>query len=73
MLHSRTRRQDALQMSLTIYLFPREGVKAAFQNLRQGYGLVGKPERFATYTFDGPHKFPERAQQLMLDWFDRWV
>jgi hypothetical protein len=24
-------------------------------------------------TYDGPHKFPARAQQLRLEWFNRWV
>jgi hypothetical protein len=54
-------------------LFPPEGVAAAFQSLRQCYELIGKLERFSTYTFDGPRKFPARAQQLMMEWFDRWV
>ncbi len=54
-------------------LFPPEGVKAAFRNLAQCYEAIGKAERFKTYTFDGPHSFPARAQQLMLEWFDRWV
>ncbi len=54
-------------------LFPPEGVKAAIQNLTQCYAAIGKPERFATCTFDGPHSFPARAQQLMMEWFDRWV
>ena len=54
-------------------LFPPEGVKAAFRNLSQCYTAIRKPERFTTYTYEGPHKFPARAQQLMLEWFDRWV
>jgi dienelactone hydrolase len=54
-------------------LFPPDGVKAAFRNLAQCYEAIGKTERFKTYTFDGPHSFPARAQQLMLEWFDRWV
>jgi dienelactone hydrolase len=54
-------------------LFPPDGVKAAFRNLAQCYEAIGKPERFTTYTFDGPHSFPSRAQQLMVEWFDRWV
>ncbi len=54
-------------------LFPPEGVKAAFRNLAQCYTAIRKPERFTTYTYEGPHKFPARAQQLMLEWFDRWV
>lgn len=54
-------------------LFPPEGVSAAFRNLAHCYEAIGKPERFTTYTYDGPHKFPARAQQLMLEWFDRWV
>lgn len=54
-------------------LFPPQGVKAAFRNLARCYETIGKPERFTTYTFDGPHKFPAHAQQLMLEWFDRWV
>lgn len=54
-------------------LFPTQGVLSAFSTLRQCYEAVGKPERFTTYTYDGPHKFPARAQQLMLEWFNRWV
>jgi dienelactone hydrolase len=54
-------------------LFPTQGVLSALSTLRQCYEAAGKPERFATYTFDGPHKFPARAQQLMLEWFNRWV
>lgn len=54
-------------------LFPPDGVEAAFRNLTQCYEAIGKPEHFTTYTYDGPHKFPARAQQLMIDWFDRWV
>ncbi|MGH9449317.1 MAG: dienelactone hydrolase family protein [Terriglobia bacterium] len=54
-------------------LFPPNGVKAAYRNLARCYEAIGKPERFTTYTYDGPHKFPARAQQLMMDWFDRWV
>jgi hypothetical protein len=54
-------------------LFPPDGVKAAFRNLAQCYEAIGKSERFTTYTFDGPHSFPTRAQQLMVAWFDRWV
>ena len=54
-------------------LFPPAGVKAAFRNLTQCYAAIGKPERFTTYTFDGPHKFPARAQQHMMEWFNRWV
>ena len=53
--------------------FPPDGVKAAFQNLAQCYAAIGKPERFTTYTFEGPHSFPARALQLMVDWFERWV
>jgi dienelactone hydrolase len=55
------------------HLFPPEGVKAAFENLARCYAAIGKPERFATYTYDGPHKFPAEAQQRMVDWFDRWL
>lgn len=54
-------------------LFPLEGVKAAFQNLTRCYEAIGKPERFETFTYDGPHKFPSQAQRRMLEWFDRWL
>ncbi len=54
-------------------LFPPDGVKASYRNLARCYAAIGKPERFTTYTYVGPHKFPARAQQLMIDWFDRWV
>jgi dienelactone hydrolase len=54
-------------------LFPPEGVKAAFATIGQCYSTIGKPERFKTYIFDGPHKYPLEAQRLMIDWFDRWV
>jgi dienelactone hydrolase len=54
-------------------LFPPEGVRAAFSSLVQCYEAIGKPERFRTVTFDGPHKFPLEAQQRMMEWFDRWV
>ena len=54
-------------------LFSTQGVLSAFSTLRQCYEAIGKPERFTTYTYDGPHKFPARAQQLMLEWFNRWV
>jgi dienelactone hydrolase len=49
------------------------GVKAAMDTLRKSYQAIGKPERFKTLIFDGPHKFPLTAQQKMMDWFDRWV
>lgn len=54
-------------------LFPPDGVRAAFKSLSHCYESIGKPERFHTMTFDGPHKFPREAQQDMLAWFDRWV
>jgi hypothetical protein len=54
-------------------LFPPEGVRAAFKSLGQCYEAIGKPERFQTVTFDGPHKFPADAQRRMIEWFDRWV
>jgi len=54
-------------------LFSTQGVLSAFSTLRQCFEAIGKPERFTTYTYDGPHKFPARAQQLMLEWFNRWV
>jgi len=54
-------------------LFPPDGVKAAIENLRRCYHVIGRPERFDTLFFDGPHKFPLQAQQKMMDWFDRWV
>jgi hypothetical protein len=54
-------------------LFPPEGVRAAFTSLAQCYAAVGKPERFQSFTFDGPHKFPLEAQKRMMEWFDRWV
>lgn len=54
-------------------LFPPDGVKAAYANLARCYESIGKPERFSTYTYVGPHKYPARAQQLMLEWFNRWV
>lgn len=54
-------------------LFPPDGVKAAVENLSQCYQAIGKPERFETMFFDGPHKFPLQAQQKMMAWFDRWV
>lgn len=54
-------------------LFPPDGVRAAFRNLAQCYDAIGKPERFHTMTFDGPHKFPLEAQRQMIEWFDRWV
>lgn len=54
-------------------LFPPEGVEEAFRNLTGCYQAIGKPERFTTFSFPGPHSFPARAQQLMLDWFSRWV
>ncbi len=54
-------------------LFPPEGVKAAFENLRQCYEAIRKPERFATFIYDGPHKFPAEAQRKMVEWFDRWL
>jgi len=34
---------------------------------------IGKPERFQTFTFDGPHKYPLETQQRMMAWFDQWV
>jgi dienelactone hydrolase len=54
-------------------LFPPEGVKAAMDTLHQSYQALGRPERFETWVFDGPHKFPLAAQRKMMDWFDRWV
>jgi len=54
-------------------LFPPEGVRAAFSSLAKCYETIGKPERFQTFTFDGPHKYPLEAQERMLAWFDRWV
>jgi pimeloyl-ACP methyl ester carboxylesterase len=54
-------------------LFPPEGVKAAMNTLHQSYQALGRPERFDTWVFDGPHKFPLAAQRKMMDWFDRWV
>jgi len=54
-------------------LFPPEGVKAAFATLGNSYQAIGQRERFATFLFDGPHKFPLTAQQRMVDWFDRWI
>ena len=54
-------------------LFPPDGVREAFKSLSQCYESIGKPERFHTVTFDGPHKFPREAQRDMLAWFDRWV
>ena len=54
-------------------LFPPDGVTAAFRNLTGCYEAIGNPERFTTYRYDGPHKFPAQAQQLMLEWFNRWV
>ena len=50
-----------------------DGVRAAFNTLAKSYETIGKPERFQTYTFDGPHKYPLQAQQRMMAWFDRWV
>jgi hypothetical protein len=43
------------------------------RNLANCYDDVGKPERFQTFTFDGPQTFPLEAQQRMMAWFDRWV
>ena len=54
-------------------LFPPDGVKAAMNTLQKSYHAIGQPERFNTFIFDGPHKFPLTAQQKMMDWFDRWV
>jgi dienelactone hydrolase len=54
-------------------LFPPDGVKAAIENLHQSYQAIGKPARFDTLVFNGPHKFPLQAQRKMMDWFDRWV
>jgi dienelactone hydrolase len=54
-------------------LFPTAGVKAALVNLTRCYEAIGNPERFATFTYDGPHKFPAEAQQRMVEWFDRWL
>jgi dienelactone hydrolase len=54
-------------------LFPPEGVKAAMDTLQRSYQALGRPERFDTWIFDGPHKFPLAAQRKMMDWFDRWV
>jgi len=54
-------------------LFPPNGVRSAFGTLAKCYETIGKPERFQTFTFDGPHKFPLEAQQRMMEWFDRWV
>ena len=54
-------------------LFPPDGVRSAFDTLGKCYEAIGKPERFQTLTFDGPHKYPLEAQQRMMAWFDRWV
>ena len=54
-------------------LFPPDGVRSAFGTLAKCYETIGKPERFQTLTFDGPHKYPLEAQQRMMAWFDRWV
>lgn len=54
-------------------LFPPEGVQAAMDTLGQAYQAIGQTERFDTWIFDGPHKFPLAAQQKMMAWFDRWV
>jgi hypothetical protein len=54
-------------------LFPTSGVRAAFDTLGRCYDAIGKPERFKTVTFDGPHKFPADAQQQMVEWFKRWL
>jgi dienelactone hydrolase len=54
-------------------LFSTQGVLSALSTLRHCFEAINKPECFTTYTYDGPHKFPARAQQLMLEWFNRWV
>jgi len=54
-------------------LFPRSGVEAAFESLGRCYQAIGKPERFETFTYDGPHKFPAPAQRKMVEWFDRYL
>ena len=54
-------------------LFPPDGVRSAFGTLAKCYEAIGKPERFQTFTFDGPHKYPLEAQQRMIAWFDQWV
>jgi hypothetical protein len=46
---------------------PPDGVKAAVDNLRQSYQAIGKPERFDTLFFNGPHKFPLQIQWKMMD------
>jgi hypothetical protein len=50
-----------------------DGVRAASSALAECYESIGKPECFPTFTFDGPHRYPLKAQQRMMAWFDRWV
>ncbi|HUS07716.1 MAG TPA: prolyl oligopeptidase family serine peptidase [Bryobacteraceae bacterium] len=58
-------RQDAL--------FTMPEMERADKILTDVYKKAGKPERYRTSFYDGPHKFDREMQKEAFAWFDRWL
>jgi dienelactone hydrolase len=54
-------------------LFPREGVKAAFQKIDQSFRKAGVAGRQRCRLYDAPHQFNVQMQAEAWEWIDEWI
>jgi dienelactone hydrolase len=55
------------------HLFDLDGVRVAFNKLKQCYAKAGAPGKFRGTFYDAPHRFNAEMQKEAWDWLKRWV
>ncbi len=49
------------------------GVKNAFRELEEAYGLFGNPEKANIYVTERGHEIPKETREQLTTWFRRWL
>ena len=63
-----------LQISGTLHdIFPIEGLRETFQELKRIYGILGAEDRIRLALDDASHSYTPRLRLAAYRWFDRWV
>ncbi|MCA9417774.1 MAG: hypothetical protein KC917_15965 [Candidatus Omnitrophica bacterium] len=54
-------------------LFPRDGVKHAFEKIAKAYEKAGYGDRFSPRSYDTPHQFNLEMQADAFDFLEKWL
>ena len=54
-------------------LFPRAGIRHAFEKISKAYEKAGYPDRFSPRSYDTPHQFNKEMQADAIEFLEKWL